>query len=256
MASVPESVTEKLGPGLRRRRDGTVVKTEAAEAVYIYDFPMRTWHWLNAFCLVILCITGYLIGKPPPSVPGEAAMNYWFGYIRMIHFATGQIMAIALAFRLAWVFGPSRHAKEIFLPPFWKRRWWRGVWNEIKWYLFIERTPKTYIGHNPLAQLAIFLMCMLPMFHQVFTGFALYAEGQGVDTWWYAAFGWVFSVYGDSFFVHTTHRLVMWLIAIFCLIHMYTAIREDILSRQSIISTMVSGYRYFDKGQGPKEDNQ
>ncbi len=257
MASTTESVTQKIdAEELRHHTDGAVVEQSGARRVFIYDFPLRTWHWLNAFCIVILCITGYLIGKPLPSVPGEAAMNYSFGYVRMIHFATGQIMAIAFLFRIIWIFIGSRHAKEIFWLPITRRRWWRGVWNEIRWYLFIARRPRSYIGHNPLAQLAIFALCTLPMFHQVFTGFALYAEGQGVDTVWYTAFGWVFSLYGDSFFVHTMHRLVMWLIAIFCLIHMYTAIREDILSRQSIISTMVSGYRYFDEGVTPRDEER
>jgi Ni/Fe-hydrogenase 1 B-type cytochrome subunit len=29
------------------------------------------------------------------------------------------------------------------------------------------------------------------------------------------------------------------------MIHIYAAVREDIMSRQSLISTMVSGWRYF-----------
>jgi len=37
----------------------------------------------------------------------------------------------------------------------------------------------------------------------------------------------------------------MWLILIFVIIHIYVAIREDIMSRQSIVSTMISGWRMF-----------
>ena len=29
------------------------------------------------------------------------------------------------------------------------------------------------------------------------------------------------------------------------MIHMYVAIREDIMSRQSLVSTMISGWRFF-----------
>jgi len=32
---------------------------------------------------------------------------------------------------------------------------------------------------------------------------------------------------------------------LFSMVHMYMAFREDILSRQGVISTMVNGYRYF-----------
>ncbi len=35
----------------------------------------------------------------------------------------------------------------------------------------------------------------------------------------------------------------MWYIVIFAIIHIYVAIREDIMSRQSMISTMISGFK-------------
>ena len=37
----------------------------------------------------------------------------------------------------------------------------------------------------------------------------------------------------------------IWVIVVFVMLHVYTAIREDIMSRQSLISTMISGWRMF-----------
>jgi Ni/Fe-hydrogenase 1 B-type cytochrome subunit len=37
----------------------------------------------------------------------------------------------------------------------------------------------------------------------------------------------------------------MWLIICFSILHIYAAVREEIMSRQSMISTMVSGWRMF-----------
>jgi Ni/Fe-hydrogenase 1 B-type cytochrome subunit len=37
----------------------------------------------------------------------------------------------------------------------------------------------------------------------------------------------------------------MWLIVIFAMAHIYAAIREDIKGRQSVVSTMISGFRTF-----------
>ncbi|ENL9981891.1 Ni/Fe-hydrogenase, b-type cytochrome subunit, partial [Salmonella enterica] len=37
----------------------------------------------------------------------------------------------------------------------------------------------------------------------------------------------------------------MWFIIAFVIAHVYTAIREDIMSRQSVISVMISGWRWF-----------
>ena len=59
------------------------------------------------------------------------------------------------------------------------------------------------------------------------------------------AFGWVIPLAGNSQNLHTIHHLGMWAIIIFVIIHVYAAVREDIMSRQSMISTMVSGWRMF-----------
>ncbi|MEO0411343.1 MAG: Ni/Fe-hydrogenase, b-type cytochrome subunit [Pseudomonadota bacterium] len=220
--------------------------TTPAEKVYVYEAPVRLWHWTNALCILVLCVTGYFIGDPPPSVPGEASNNFLFGNIRMVHFIAGQILAIAFLMRVYWAFVGNHHSQQIFLLPVWSGKWWKEVWHEIRWYTFTAKTPKKYVGHNPLAQLAMFFLLVVPLVLQILTGFALYAEGQGTDTWWFKGFGWVFGVFGDnSFAVHTYHHLIMWLIVVFSIIHIYVAIREDIMSRQSLVSTMISGWRYF-----------
>jgi Ni/Fe-hydrogenase 1 B-type cytochrome subunit len=216
-----------------------------ASKIYVYEAPVRIWHWFNAACIVVLCVTGYLIGKPLPSVVGEASSHFAFGYVRMVHFATGQILAIVLILRIVWAFVGNHHAHQLFLPPFWSGRWWREVLHEIRWYLFLAKRPKKYIGHNPLAQLAMFVIFVLPLLNAIATGFALYSEGAGIESAWYRWFGWVFAVYGDSMTVHTIHRINMWVIVGFTIVHIYAAVREDIMSRQSLVSTMISGWRYF-----------
>ncbi len=217
-----------------------------AGKVFVYEGPLRLWHWVNAGLIVVLCVTGYFIAKPPPSLPGEASDHFLLGNIRMVHFAAGQLLAVAFLGRIYWAFVGNDHARQIFLLPVWSGKWWREVLFELKWYGFLEPTPKKYIGHNPMAQLAMFTLFVVPVTLQILTGFALYAEGQGTDSWWFAVFGWVFGVFGDnSFAVHTYHHLFMWVIVVFSIVHIYAAVREDIMSRQSLISTMVSGWRYF-----------
>lgn len=216
-----------------------------AEKVYVYEAPLRLWHWVNALCLVTLCVSGYFIGQPPPSVGGEASESFVFGYIRLVHFIAGQLLIVAFIYRVAWAFLGNHHAAQLFLTPFWSIRWWREVVHEVRWYFFMEKVPKKYIGHNPLAQFSMFFLFLLPLLNGIVTGGALYAEGAGTDSWWFTTFGWVFALYGDSFTVHTVHRLTMWVITCYAMVHIYVAFREDIMSRQSLVSTMISGWRYF-----------
>ena len=212
--------------------------------VYVYDAATRIWHWVTALCIVVLGVTGYFIGSPPPSVGGEAYQHFLFGYIRMTHFIAGMILGVAFLMRIYRVFVGGPHARQIFYVPFWNLHWWKDLFGEVRWYLFMGK-PKEYIGHNPLAHFAMFAMFVLPTIVLLLTGFALYAEDAGVQSIWYRLFGWVFVVIGDSFAVHTWHNVAMWIVIIFSMVHMYMAIREDMTHRQTAVSAMVSGWRFF-----------
>lgn len=225
---------------LEAERDARLVK-----AVYVYEAPLRLWHWINALSIVVLALTGYLIGKPLPSVPGEASDSFLMGYIRFAHFAAAYIFAIGILGRIYWAAVGNHHARQIFMLPITNASWWREVLYELRWYLFLEKQPKKYVGHNPLAQLMMFFFFTLLAIGMVFTGFALYSEGTGLGSWQDMLFGWVIPALGGSMQTHSLHRLGMWIMVSFAMIHVYAAIREDIMSRQSLISTMVSGWRMF-----------
>jgi len=34
------------------------------ERVYVWELPVRFYHWVNALCVVVLIATGYMIGNP------------------------------------------------------------------------------------------------------------------------------------------------------------------------------------------------
>ena len=215
------------------------------DVVYVYEAPVRLWHWVNAFAILVLGLTGYFIGSPTPTMPGEASDNFLFGYIRFAHFAAGYVLAVGFLLRIYWAFAGNVHAKQIFYVPFWKASWWAEVLHEAKWYLFLVANPKKYVGHNPLAQLIMFTGFTLTTAFMIVTGFALYSEGAGIDSWQHKLFGWVFAIWPNSQDVHTWHHLGLWAMIIFVIIHIYAAVREDIMSRQSIISSMISGEREF-----------
>jgi Ni/Fe-hydrogenase 1 B-type cytochrome subunit len=220
-------------------------KVRRQTAVYVYEAPLRLWHWVTVFSIITLCITGYFIGSPLPTMPGEASDHFLMGYIRFAHFAAGYVVAIAFVGRLYWAVVGNHHARELFLVPLHRSSFWKEVLHEVRWYLFLEKTPKKYIGHNPLGQLAMFFVFVVGIVFMIFTGFALYGEGTGAGSWANNWFGWVIPMMGQSQDVHTWHHLGMWYIITFVMIHVYVAVREDIMSRQSLISTMVGGWRMF-----------
>lgn len=222
-----------------------LLRVRSQASVYVYEAPVRIWHWVTVACILVLCITGYFIGSPLPSQPGEASDNYLMGYIRFAHFTAGYVLAAAFVGRIYWAFVGNDNARELFIVPVWRSQWWQEVLRELRWYLFMERTPKKYVGHNPLGQLAMFCFFVIGNIFMILTGFALYSEGTGAGSWADRMFGWVRLLFTQSQDLHTWHHLGMWYIITFVMIHVYVAVREDIMSRQSLISTMISGWRMF-----------
>lgn len=224
-------------------------KTDAQEmqvAVFVYEAPLRLWHWFNALAIVILCVTGYFIGVVPQTVAGEASDNYVMGYLRFAHFAAGQAMAVAFLGRLIFAITGNAFARELFYVPVWRKDYWDNVWAMLRWYSFTATKARRSVGHNALARIGMFFLFLLPTLFMIGSGLALYAEGLGMDHWLYRywAEGFI-KAFGGSIDVHAYHRFGMWVLICFVMVHIYVAIREEIMGPQSMISTMISGWRMF-----------
>jgi len=213
-------------------------------AVYVYQAPLRVWHWVNALAMTVLAISGYLIANPLPSMPGEASDHFVMGYIRFAHFVAAYVFAIGFVFRLYWAFAGNVYARQLFTLP-WRKSFWQELWHELRWYAFIEPEPKKYIGHNPLAHVFMVVIITVGGLVMIATGFALYSEQTGLGSWQDVMFGWLIPLAGQSQDVRMWHHWGMWVIVVFVMLHVYAALREDIMSRQSLISTMLSGWRMF-----------
>jgi Ni/Fe-hydrogenase 1 B-type cytochrome subunit len=215
------------------------------EPVYVYEAPIRIWHWVTVLCFAVLGVTGYFIGAPLPSIGGEATNSFLFGWIRMIHFVAGFLLIIAFVVRVYWIFVGNHHARGIFLPPLWSPAYWRGMFTQAAYYLFLRKESDRWTGHNPLAQTAMFFMFTLGTLVLIFTGLGLYAQAHGWGSAWMNLFGWVTTLLGTPQAVRTVHHVAMWYVLLFAIVHMYMAFREDIMGPSSVVGTMVNGIRMW-----------
>jgi len=211
---------------------------------YVYEAPVRLWHWVTFLVITVLCLTGYFIASPPQSSMGDTSTLFDFGQLREWHFIAGWLLAIGTLWRAYWAIVGGPHARLIYFVPFWKLSWWKECVQVVKWYLFMSKGEK-WIGHNPLARAAMFGVFTLGSFFMVLSGFALYAEGKGMDSIFYKLFGWMISLAGSSMTLRLWHHVGMYMLLLFVAVHVYAAIRDDIMGRVSTISSMVSGWRTF-----------
>jgi Ni/Fe-hydrogenase b-type cytochrome subunit len=199
-------------------------------------------HWAAAGSIVVLVVTGFYIGKPYFITGGEASAHYLMGWMRFLHFAAAGVLVATAIIRLYWLFAGNQFERWRALFPVWKQDWVNLV-KQVKFYLMIrpERAPH-YLGHNPLQQFSYTGLYLLAG-AQVVTGFAMYGQSRP-GGFWYTLFGWVVPLLGGIQVVHFVHHVLMWAFLIFIPIHIYLALRADLLERTGTISSIISGGRF------------
>jgi Ni/Fe-hydrogenase b-type cytochrome subunit len=210
--------------------------------VYLWEWPIRAMHWAAAVSIVVLVVTGFYIGKPYFITGGEASAHYLMGWMRFLHFAAAGVLVATAIIRLYWLFAGNQFERWRALFPVWRQDWVNLV-KQVKFYLMIqpERAPH-YLGHNPLQQLSYTGLYLLAG-AQAVTGFAMYGQSRPGGLW-YTLFGWVVPLLGGIQVVHFVHHVLMWAFLIFIPIHIYLALRADLLERTGTISSIISGGRF------------
>ena len=69
--------------------------------VYVWELPVRYYHWLNALAIIVLIVTGFFISKPLAiHSHQEAANQFTMGWVRVIHFIASYIFFFNFLFRI------------------------------------------------------------------------------------------------------------------------------------------------------------
>ncbi|HVN19896.1 MAG TPA: Ni/Fe-hydrogenase, b-type cytochrome subunit [Dongiaceae bacterium] len=212
------------------------------QRVYVWELPVRLYHWVNAACVVVLCVTGYLIGKPLAiTYSSEAYQQYWFGTVRFLHFVTAFIFFFNFLVRIYWGFVGNKYARwNNFLPL--RREQWRETVNVLKVDVLQAHGQRLVtIGHNALAGIIYFLSFLAFLF-QALTGFALYSSMS--HSWLPRMFAWITPLMGGDFAVRQWHHVFMWFFILFVLVHVYLVFYHDYIEGRGTTSSMVGGWKF------------
>jgi len=212
------------------------------ERVYVWELPIRIYHWVNAGCLVVLACSGYLIGNPMTLADaGEAYEQYWFGTLRFTHFAAGFLLLFNFLIRIYWGFVGNRYARWVrFIPH--RRKDFRELIETLKVDI-LQTTPGEHvsIGHNALAALS-YVGLFLATIAQILTGFALYSS---MSSWGFTkAFSWVVPLLGGDMAVRQWHHAAMWFFILFAMIHVYLVLYHDFVEGRGTMSSIVGGWKF------------
>ncbi|HEU5170158.1 MAG TPA: Ni/Fe-hydrogenase, b-type cytochrome subunit [Gemmatimonadales bacterium] len=210
--------------------------------VYLWHWAIRVMHWVAALSIVVLATTGLYIGRPyfAPGATGETPFQ--MGWMRFLHFSAAALLVMTAIVRVYWLIAGNKFERAAALFPV-RPRDWVNLAKQVKFLLLIhpERAPR-YLGHNPLQQLSYTGLYLLALV-SVVTGFALYGQSNP-DGLIFRVFGWLGPALGGMQNVRFLHHVLTWLFLAFIPIHVYLAIRSDVLERGGAISSIITGGRF------------
>lgn len=214
--------------------------------VYLWEWPVRFYHWMTAGCVLVLAVTGIVIGNPPSLFPaGDASGSYWFGTVRLLHFCAAYVFLFTFVIRMYWMFTGNHFARwTAFVPVGRVRAYLREMWQVFRVdVLQLQKQPLDTLGHNPMAASSYLVVFALSLF-QIVTGFALYAQMS--RAWIPQLFAWVAPLMGGDAGLRLWHHTAMWGLLLFAMVHVYLVIFHDVVESRGELSSMVGGSRFVE----------
>lgn len=191
-------------------------------AVSIWDLPTRVFHWL----LVLGVAVSYLTG-------GEE------GWLFVVHTASGYLIAVLILFRVIWgvIGSPRSRFRDFVHGP-------RAVADYARGLLALR--PARHIGHNPLGGWMVILM-LIVLSITVVTGLFSGEEGEGAGL----LFPWIAAPGSEG--LAEVHEVFANIIVILAVIHVCAVLLDWWLTRENLISAMISGSKQLDEARASAE---
>jgi Ni/Fe-hydrogenase b-type cytochrome subunit len=220
--------------------------------VPVWDWQLRVLHWSAVVCILVLSLTGWLMGSGNLTYVTTGEDSFYIGWLRLTHFTSGWLLLATALLRIAGLFVAStKYQRWQALFPI-SAADLRNLFRVMLNYLLciFEQGPH-YVGHNPLQQVAytgIYLIGCIA----IFTGFSLYGMYEP-QHWLFGNILWLNHLIGPQY-VRLIHLATMWIFLAFIPIHVYLAIRSDTVEREGAISSIFSGGRWCRKGTRFEDD--
>ncbi len=231
------------------------MKTKNFKRVFVWELPVRIFHWVNVLAIVVLAITGFIIADPPTLLSNAEPFNlHTFGWVRVIHFSAAYIFFFTMILRIYWSFVGNQFASWRAFWPF-NKKMWHNFKHVLKIDILLknEKHPDNKdisVGHNSVATLSYIIMFFIALI-QISTGFALYADS---SSWFLPKlFGWVVPLLGGDFMVRTIHHIMTWAFILFALVHIYLVFYHDWLEGRGEVSSMFGGYKFVNSNRIKKD---
>ncbi|MFP7756353.1 Ni/Fe-hydrogenase, b-type cytochrome subunit [Thermodesulfobacteriota bacterium B35] len=206
------------------------------ERHYVWSVLLRIYHWAFALSIVVLTVTGLYIHFPWTNTMLEGSTSFPVATMRYIHFLAAFVFTGAVIIRLyLLIFGNRQERFWDFLPV--TPRNLRNLLHTNLHYIYLRRHHEVRPGHNALAG-TVYIVTLAAAVFQGLSGFyLLYPESA---TWQSLQV-----IFGSQMEARFLHYLGVWYFMFYALVHVYMCAWNDVVSKEGLISSIFSGYKYL-----------
>ena len=221
-----------------------------AVAVYVWQYPIRLFHWGMVLSIVALSFTGYYIHSP--FIVGQVRYPFLMGWFRFVHEVFGMLLIALFLLRLYMFFAGNRWSNWRQYVPHRKEQF-QEMLQVMKFYGFLRPTPISKVGHNPMAAFSYFGLYGL-IAVEIVTGLVMF-------NWlWHSRIlgllvGWIPRVISFPN-LRLIHFCLMFVFLAFGIFHVHLAMLISRAEKRGLIDSIFTGYKVIPAEELEEEEKQ
>jgi Ni/Fe-hydrogenase 1 B-type cytochrome subunit len=218
--------------------------------LYVWQYPLRFFHWGMVLSLAALSFTGYYIHDP--FIVGQAKYPFLMGWFRFAHEAFGMILLALFILRIALFFQGNRWVGWRQYVPLHASQW-KEMINVMKFYGFINSKPVSKIGHNALAAFSYIGIYALFVV-EIITGLVLYnrLRHSGVLG---ALVGWIPNIISVQN-LRLIHFFLMFVFVAFGVFHIHLCMLISRVEKRGLMDSIFIGYKVIPENELEEEEKR
>ncbi|HZD48095.1 MAG TPA: Ni/Fe-hydrogenase, b-type cytochrome subunit [Silvibacterium sp.] len=238
MATLTKPPVQKAGPV----RDPEIV------GVYVWEWPVRIFHWMMVLSLVVLTVTGFYMHRP--FIVATSPRAWVMGTMRFVHEVSGFTLIAVLLLRIYWFFMGNQWARWRAWVPL-KKEQWQSMKSMALYYAYQRREPYPEIGHNSLAA-ACYLAIVGLLLIECLTGLVLYSVVSG-SHFLRVTVGWIPHII-DIQYIRLCHYFIMFCFMAFMIHHVYSAVLVSMEQKNGLMESIFSGWKFVSRSLLKEKD--
>jgi Ni/Fe-hydrogenase 1 B-type cytochrome subunit len=221
-----------------------------AIAVYVWQYPLRLFHWGLVISIVVLSFTGYYIHNP--FIVGQTKAPFLMGWFRFLHEAFGMAFIALFILRFYLFFAGDRWSRWQYMVPLHKAQW-KEMIEVMKFYAFIRPTPVSKVGHNAIAAFSYIGIYTLVLV-EIITGLVMFnwLRHSPILT---PLLGWVPRLISIQN-IRLIHFFLMFVFIAFGIFHVHLCLIVSSAEKRGLLDSIFTGYKIIPVEELDEDDRE